>query len=938
MGFNKNDSNLLVNVSTEKSISDFSDKNHIKNKSSDIKKSVRDLSEIEHLYSFMLKYKNTNKEAPWTNAMMYTPYGSYNIPDDKYHIFLSLYERAVIAGYNPYITEKHKEFGPIVIDFDFVQDKTHSERYYTEKTIRNIVKIYYNIINKYLNVTTSQSYAYVTEKEKPILRNNNYHDGIHIMFPYICTRPSIQMLIRDEFIKIATKNNVLKKIPLVNDIDSVIDKNVIYNSGWLLYGSRKNNQSPPYKVTYIFNLINNNLINVLSYQKNAHSIENIKHYVNVLRCRRFDNTTQLTALNDNIDPIIVDQKINTVKEKIISTDKNGIEITKIMGNEIRFIKAVSEELLVEAKNLVSLLSAKRATDYYTWYQVGLCLHNIDHRLIYDWIEFSKKCPSKFKIGECEKLWKKMKSTNYQLPTLHYFANEDNHEKYLEIKKSKIEKLVKEGLEISNTTCAKLLIEKYKFTYKCASIKQNLWYEFKNHRWIQIDSAYTLRNLISSEIIKEYEGYRSTLYCSLGDCADNKKEQDKLIDEANYVSKIIKQLNTTTFKNGVINECAYLAYDPNFLKNLDENIYLICFENGIYDLEANTFRPGCPDDYISLCTNYNYIPYDKKDTMVTEINDFFNKIQPDIVVREYLLKLLSTCLAGSIAEENFYVFTGSGANGKSKLLELLKYTLGDYFKPMDIRLLTEKRSSSSSASPELADKKGIRLTPFDEPKATDEINTGFMKLFTGGDMIPARALYKEPIYFKPQFKPILLCNNLPSIKSDDDGTWRRVKAVPFLSKFINMTDATKKMKKNGLGENQFWADNMLSEKLPEWKQSFMGILIYYYGEYKKSGLVHPKIVTQYTAEYRKRCDVFQDFIYDFLEKTDNANDVINIINLHENMRNWHRTNYEGKCPNTKDLRNYLQKRIPSFNSKTDSLTCYKIKTTENEESSTILNEI
>ena len=68
----------------------------------------------------------------------------------------------------------------------------------------------------------------------------------------------------------------------------------------------------------------------------------------------------------------------------------------------------------------------------------------------------------------------------------------------------------------------------------------------------------------------------------------------------------QKLNNYTFKNGVIRECADFAYDPNFLKNLDENIYLICFENGVYDLEADHFRDGCPDDYISLCTNYNYL--------------------------------------------------------------------------------------------------------------------------------------------------------------------------------------------------------------------------------------------------------------------------------------------------------------------------------------------
>jgi phage/plasmid-associated DNA primase len=309
------------------------------------------------------------------------------------------------------------------------------------------------------------------------------------------------------------------------------------------------------------------------------------------------------------------------------------------------------------------------------------------------------------------------------------------------------------------------------------------------------------------------------------------------------------------------------------------------------------------------------------------------------MREYLMTLLSTCLAGSISEESFYVFTGSGANGKSKLMELMKYALGDLFKPMDILVLVGKRTSSSAATPELADKKGIRVCPFDEPKATDEINTGFMKIFTGGDVITARALFKEPIYFKPQFKPFLLCNHLPNIKSDDDGTWRRLKVIPFNSKFVKPGEATASMKKilaqNDPSQGLFWADNSLSEQLPEWKQIFMSMLIKYYRKYRANGLIHPKLVTKTTREYRKKSDVFQDFIGDYLDKTGDPKNTINITNLHEGMRSWYKANYDGKCPNTKELRNYMMHRMtPVYNSKIDSLIGYKIKTSDNEEGGTL----
>lgn len=897
------------------------------------------LTSLEKLYLFMENYRNESrkvngKNLPWTHAMTYEPFGAYYIPEDVYPKFLRLYEDAIVDGYQPHITEKHKEFGPIVIDFDFEQDKEHGKRYYTEKTILNIVRLYNKIMKKYLDVNNIHLMAYVLEKAAPTLRSNKYHDGIHLIYPYVCTKPSLQMLLREEFLKIAKKEQIFGHMPLINDLDSVFDKQVIYHSGWMLYGSRKNVTSQAYQVTHIYHTSNGKIYDTLVPRENIKTRPFIHHFVNILSCRRFQRADQMTPLADHIDPNILDDKINTMKEKIIENSGRKQEITALMGEDTNFIKAVEENVLVEAKNLVKLLSKQRATSYQSWYQVGKCLHNIDYRLLNDWIAFSKKCPEKFKIGECEKLWKKMKPSNYTMATLHYFARQDSPNKYLKMKEEKLNKLIRDGLQASHHAIAKILMEKYKYIYRCASIKHDIWYEFKNHRWIAVDSAYTLRNLISAELTQEYAKYQSYLY-EVHRQKDEGYEKDKTMDEVGYVTKLIRKLNDTGFKNGVIKECAYLSYDPNFLKNLDENIYLICFENGVYDLESNCFRDGCPDDCISLCTGYDYVEYDENDATVAEINDFLSKIQTDEEMREYLMTLLSTCLSGSISEESFYVLTGSGANGKSKLMELLRHALGDYFKPMDIRVLTEKRSSSSSASPEVADKKGIRVCPFDEPEATAEMNTGFMKLFTGGEQIVARALYSEPVYFKPQFKPFLLCNHLPNIKSDDGGTWRRLKVIPFLSKFFRPFEITKKMKKEGFGPNQFRADDKLSEKLPEWKQTFMGMLLKYYQKYKKEGLVHPQLVTQYTEEYRKRCDVYQGFIGDYLEKTGNSQDVISAIKLHENMRVWYRSNYDGKCPSTKDLRNYLQNRIDSYNPRTDLLTGYRIKTADNEE---VINEL
>ena len=408
--------------------------------------------------------------------------------------------------------------------------------------------------------------------------------------------------------------------------------------------------------------------------------------------------------------------------------------------------------------------------------------------------------------------------------------------------------------LSHNLVAKYLLNEYKNIFCCASIKHNLWYEFKNHRWVMIDSAFSLRNLISNELVIEYTKRQTQLY----QLAKEKQgyEKERCFDQAAQICKIIKQLQNTTFKNGVIRECADITYDPNFLNNLDENVNLICFENGVYDLSTGEFRDGRPNDYISLCTNYDYVKYNKNDEHSEDIkNIFLNKIQPDKTMRKFLMTLLSTCLCGSVLEDDLYIFTGSGASGISKLMELMRYTMGDLFKPMDVRLLMGKKKSSAIA---LADKKGIRMCTFDEPIATDETKLSFIEIMTGCSTISVRALYKEPIYFRPQIKPFLMCNHLPVpkeqttehmfwpvIKPEDQD---KIKVIHFPSKFIKASDAN--MKKNGLTENQFFANVYLSDYLPKWRQMFMGMLIKYFKKYRNRGLVYPEQAKQHTMQYKK----------------------------------------------------------------------------------------
>ena len=134
-----------------------------------------------------------------------------------------------------------------------------------------------------------------------------------------------------------------------------------------------------------------------------------------------------------------------------------------------------------------------------------------------------------------------------------------------------------------------------------------------------------------------------------------------------------------------------------MEKLDNQNHLLGFENGIYDLTENVFREGRPEDYITMSTKIE-LPIQKEDlpiqldSLITKISTtkiggkhihngisydrcdmdmqrFITQILPNENVRNYIYRWMSKCLSGENRDEGFYMWTGTGGNGKSKLVDL-----------------------------------------------------------------------------------------------------------------------------------------------------------------------------------------------------------------------------------------------------------------------------
>jgi P4 family phage/plasmid primase-like protien len=354
------------------------------------------------------------------------------------------------------------------------------------------------------------------------------------------------------------------------------------------------------------------------------------------------------------------------------------------------------------------------------------------------------------------------------------------------------------------------------------------------------------------------------------------------------------------------EAAEIFYDENFVRNMDTNRYLLCFNNGVVDFINKVFREGYPEDYITKTTKINYVHYDESDEnwlkTSQELCTFMTTLFPIDDLKRYMWDHLASCLIGTNKNQTFHVYHGSGSNGKSLLVELMSATLGDYKGTVPITLVSDVRGKIGGTSDEVLKLKGVRYAVMQEPSKGVKLNEGIMKELTGGDPIQARGLYSESEIFIPQFKLCVGTNNLFDIDSNDDGTWRRIRKITFPSKFVDegehFEDETPYV---------FKKDKSLSEKLHKFAPVFASMLVK--RAFETDGIVEDcQTVLEASKKYRNGQDHISAFITERIQKTMNPNDKIGKKGLYEDFKLWFQQEQgTRKIPKGEEIYEYMTKK-------------------------------
>ena len=646
------------------------------------------------------------------------------------------------------LTQKIGSTSCVHIDLDFRYPSSIKTRQYCQDNVSSLLKIINNCIMRIYNVPKEKVNAYVFERRSGVvIQENITKDGIHLLYPEIITNTKTQYALREEIIKEAS-HLFKEQFKSTNSPEDIVDKAVIENSNWMLYGARKIDRDP-YELTHVF-----------SYQKDYKPINtrNLLDYFDFLTKTK----DMELPINENYKYLMSETYQTNNGSKKNKTSSELKKLTPI--NNRRKINVVNSSDLQEIKSLVSILNEKRADNHETWVRVGWCLYNIDkNNLLDDWIKFSAKSPKeKIKSIEhgrsaerCMTLWNEMKrqDSGLGIGSLHRWAKEDNTREYEEIRRNNLGTLITKSMSVTTYDVARVIYEMYKYNFKCISYKENKWYEFQpsRHRWIIVEKAHSLIKLISEDVVKQYlksiyqlnkeatakasqltltsnnpptpspspipgsNGSNENIDIFSGKQTKESNGDDTLKMVEDLVAVTYK-LRDISFKEKLVKECGTMFGEnaKQFLEAIDANPYLIGFDNGVYDLQSDEFRDGRPEDYLTFSTGYDYVDFgdiegDEIEEEIKETYEFFDQVFPQKAVREYILLLLSSFLGGTTRDEKFHIWTGCHAKGTGIMMhdgtikKVEEISIGDQLmgpdsKPRNVNHLVRGNSAMYAVTP------------------------------------------------------------------------------------------------------------------------------------------------------------------------------------------------------------------------------------------------
>jgi putative DNA primase/helicase len=284
----------------------------------------------------------------------------------------------------------------------------------------------------------------------------------------------------------------------------------------------------------------------------------------------------------------------------------------------------------------------------------------------------------------------------------------------------------------------------------------------------------------------------------------------------------------------------VAEDPRItvtIEVFDDAPNILATPTGYVDLRTGEVLDPDPGLRITKMAGTAYDP-DAEAPRFMQMLDEITEGDKDLA--RYLQTLLGYSMFGHYNEQELYIWSGEGSNGKDTLAEIVESALGDHVGRAAEDILVEKQNTRHLA--EVYVMRGKRLVIHSEHDKGKPLAMGRVKQWTGTPSITANAMRQNPVTFANTWTHVLMTNYLPELTTSDHGTRRRLVVVPFPAKFYKRDDP--EIPDDGNVIDATLAHRIIETELP----GVLAWLVDGAARYYADGLDKPEAVRTATANY------------------------------------------------------------------------------------------
>lgn len=278
-----------------------------------------------------------------------------------------------------------------------------------------------------------------------------------------------------------------------------------------------------------------------------------------------------------------------------------------------------------------------------------------------------------------------------------------------------------------------------------------WYQAEGHLWTPDDSGMITEEARS--VLRRLE------------CDDHEEKEFRSFRKS------------ALSRSGINNTIGLAASDQRVVTHvdqLDSEPYHLSTPDGVIDLHTGEWIT--PDDTVMHTRTTACAPdFD----MPTPLLDRFMRTtfggDQDLI--RYVQTLLGYAATGDVGEHLLPFLYGGGRNGKSQLMDLASYVLGEYAGSTPAGFLVKQRNQGHPT--EIMDLQGKRLVTVSELNDGDQLDEAKVKMLVGEKRIKARAMGKDFVEFAATHHLWMLGNHQPEVTGGGRSIWERIRLIPFV---------------------------------------------------------------------------------------------------------------------------------------------------------------